>query len=255
MTWWNGFYDPTSNHKSAESKRSALNVCLRTTSLNKCVWQWVSVYTRHSECHSPLGGSKLEFKKIDILTDFLHNTSRPMLVFCISFSTCAVKSDGVSYGACRHATMRNNPTKKILLEVTVSKMTTVPHRDLEYGLSIFQICHRTICLCPGWHLVFTVSLLLDWLYDLVLVSAVTPFSMSSYVILPFQRFSVKFFHIGLRVSLFVHAFLELLVLEVAAHDRAAIVFLRGIQVIFGSFELLWFCRFSTVSTAFSFLRC
>ena len=53
------------------------------------------------------------------------------------------------------------------------------------------------------------------LHDRVLVSVVTPFLGSGYVILPFQRHSVKLFHIGLRVSLFVHALLILLVSEVA----------------------------------------
>ena len=73
------------------------------------------------------------------------------------------------------------------------------------------------------------------LHDRVLVSVVTPFFRSSYVTLPFQRYCVKFLHIGLRVSLFLHALSILLILEVALHDRSAIALVRGISVIFCSF--------------------
>ena len=39
--------------------------------------------------------------------------------------------------------------------------------------------------------------------------------------------SVKFFHVGLRVSFFGHALLVLLVLALALHDRSVFVFLFG----------------------------
>ena len=65
---------------------------------------------------------------------------------------------------------------------------------------------------------------------------------------PRTFYSVNVFHVGLRVSLFVHAHLILLDLEVALHDRSAIVLLRGIQAISRSFEFVCFCRFSTTST-------
>ena len=74
----------------------------------------------------------------------------------------------------------------------------------------------------------------------------------TYVILPFQRSSVKFFHIGVRISLFVHTYLVLFVLEVPLHDRSAIVLLRGIQVISCSFGFLRFCRLSAASTSLRF---
>ena len=65
------------------------------------------------------------------------------------------------------------------------------------------------------------------LYDLVLVSAVSPFCRSIDVNGMFICSSVKFFNVGLRVSLFVHAHLVQLVLEVALHDRSVIVLLCG----------------------------
>ena len=63
------------------------------------------------------------------------------------------------------------------------------------------------------------SSLVGW-HDHVLVSVVTPFLGSGYVILPFQRSPVQLFHIGLRVSLLVHALSILLVSEVVLHDRS-----------------------------------
>ena len=83
------------------------------------------------------------------------------------------------------------------------------------------------------------------LHDRVLTSVVTPLFRTSYVILPFQRQSVHFLHIGLRVSLFVHALLILLVDTVALHDPSAIVFFARIQVICCCFEFVRFFRFST----------
>ena len=53
------------------------------------------------------------------------------------------------------------------------------------------------------------------LHDRVLVFVVTPFLRSGCATLPFQRQSVKFFHIGLRVFLFVRALLILLISEIA----------------------------------------
>ena len=75
------------------------------------------------------------------------------------------------------------------------------------------------------------------------------FFRSSYVMRPCHRLSAKFFHIGLRVSLFVHAHLILLIITVALHDGSASVLLRGIQEIFCSSEFfLRFCRISIAST-------
>ena len=43
----------------------------------------------------------------------------------------------------------------------------------------------------------------------------------------FQRYSLKIVHVGLRVSLFVHAPLMMHVIEEAHHDGSAIVLVRG----------------------------
>ena len=65
------------------------------------------------------------------------------------------------------------------------------------------------------------------LYDLVLVSLRNQiFRRSDVNPLFFCKF-VKFIHVGSRVSLFVHAHLVLLVLEVALHDRSVFFFLRN----------------------------
>ena len=100
--------------------------------------------------------------------------------------------------------------------------------------------HCTRCLYSGcFFLVFCVAASsLVGLHDRVLVSVVTHFLESGCVILPFQRYLVKIFHIGLRVSLFVYALLILLVSEVALHVRSAVVRVRGISIIFRSFAFL-----------------
>ena len=68
------------------------------------------------------------------------------------------------------------------------------------------------------------------MYDLVLVIVVSPCCRGSDVNPLFICSSVKLFNVGLRASLCPRARLLLLVLEVALHDRAVILFLRGIQV-------------------------
>ena len=74
------------------------------------------------------------------------------------------------------------------------------------------------------------------LYDLVSVFVVSPFCGSSHVLPTIMCYSVKIFHVGLHVSLFVHEHLVLFVLEAALHDRSVIVLLCGIQVISRSLE-------------------
>ena len=109
----------------------------------------------------------------------------------------------------------------------------IPHEDLDEGdhvhedhdhpwsasgsedcLVMFSPFHCTIYLYSGRYSVFTVSLppFSVELHDLVLVSAVSPFCWRSDVNPLFICFSVKFFPVGLRVSLFLHAHLALLVL-------------------------------------------
>ena len=79
-------------------------------------------------------------------------------------------------------------------------------------------------------------LLLAGLYDLVSVSVVTPFFRRSDVNRIFICYAVKFFHVGLRVAMFMHAHLVLLVLEEALLDRS-VIFLCGTQVISCLFEV------------------
>ena len=105
---------------------------------------------------------------------------------------------------------------------------------LRWNLTLYKLLVFRVFV--GLHGVSASSLIA--LHDRVLISVVTPVLRSGHVILSFQRNSVKFFHVGLRVSLFVHGFLILLVSEVALHNRSAIALVRGIQSICCSFEFL-----------------
>ena len=108
-----------------------------------------------------------------------------------------MKSDEAGSGDCRHDCDDEESHQESLSKVTTSMMTTMTnalHWDLETGWSSSPFFHCTVGLYSGCSLVFTVLL---------------------HVILPFQRCSVKFFHIGLHESLFINAALILLTLEVA----------------------------------------
>ena len=131
----------------------------------------------------------------------------------------------------------------------MTPMTTVLNRDLENDWPNFPLSTEQVACIQvffGLHGVAASSFF--GLDDRVLDSVATPLFKSGYVFLIFQRHSVKFFHIGLRVSLFVHAHLMLLITEFALQDGSAIALLRGIQVIFCSFEFLRLCRFSIPTT-------
>ena len=135
-----------------------------------------------------------------------------------------------------------NPTVKTLTKVTMSMktaMTTVQHRVLEDRFDMLSFFHCT----DYWHSrcasVFSVAASsLAGLYDLVSVFVVSPFCGSSHVLPTIMCYSVKFFHVGLRLSLFVHEHLVLFVLEVAPHDLSVIVLHCGTQVISRSLEFL-----------------
>ena len=154
-----------------------------------------------------------------------------------------MKSDEVRDGDCRHDCDHEESDQEDPVEsdhVQMTTMTTVLHRDLENDWSSSH-CSTVQCVCVQgvlWslHCVPTSSLI--GLYDPVLVSVVTPLLNNSYVILPFQRFCVKLFHVGLRVSLCVHAHLTLLVHEEALHVRSATVFLLEIEATPCLFALL-----------------
>ena len=110
-------------------------------------------------------------------------------------------------------------------------MTTVPHLDLENDWSRLPFFTLQIACIQGvrWSL-RCCCLLLDWVVRPSIGLCSKPFLQVQLrcAIVPFQRCSVKFFHIGLRVSLFVHAHLILLIIEVALHDRSTMVLLREI---------------------------
>ena len=127
---------------------------------------------------------------------------------CIAQDVCCEVSD-IRVTVATSAMLRNF-IRKTLLKVTMSMMTTmttVLHQDLENAWSSSLLFHSTCCLysrCSfGLHRVAASSLI--GLHDSVLICVVTPLFRSSHVLLPFQRSSVEFFHIGLRVSLFVRA--------------------------------------------------
>ena len=152
-----------------------------------------------------------------------------------------------------------NPTMKVLMKVTMYMRTTMAtdqHLVLRIVWSCFHFPPYNLLVFSvffGLHDVAASSLV--GLYDLVLVCAVSPFVIRSDVNPFCICYSVKFFHVGLCVSVFVHAHLELLVLEVALHDRSIILFLCGTQVISCFLEYLWFCRVSITSTSLSILQC
>ena len=113
------------------------------------------------------------------------------------------------------AMMRNNPARKTLLKVTLSIMTTITtvllgeRQSRRTGqilpLSLYKLQVFRVFFVP--HGVDASSLF--GLHDHILVSAVMlVFFKNSCVLLSFQRYSIKFFHIGLRVSLLVHAFFD-----------------------------------------------
>ena len=108
--------------------------------------------------------------------------------------------------------MKNDPTMKTFLKLTMSMMTTmttVLHRDFQNAWSSFPFAPAEVaCIqCVLWS--SRCCLLHAWVARPSMVSVVTPFFKSGNVILPSQRNSVKFFHIGLRASLFVHALLDI----------------------------------------------
>ena len=104
------------------------------------------------------------------------------------------------------AMMKNNPARKTMLNVTVFMMTTITtvlHRDFENDWS-------------NSHLSAVQFVCIQGVLDGVLVSVVTPSLKGGCVCLPLQRCSVKSFHTGLRVSLFAHALLIMLLNEASA---------------------------------------
>ena len=116
----------------------------------------------------------------------------------------------------------------------MSMMTTINtflHRDLERDWSSFPF--PTVQVACIRDVLWSSRYCMVGLHDRVRVSVVTLFFGSGYVIFPFPALILSHsFHIGLRVSLLVHALSILLVSEVPLHDRSASVLARGIQVTF-----------------------
>ena len=103
--------------------------------------------------------------------------------------------------------MTKNPPMKTLMKVTMA-MTTVQHRVLRIVWSCLPFSTVRVDCFHGviWSGVAASSL--TGSYDLVLASVTSPFGRRSDVRPFFICYSVKFFHVGLRVSLLVHAYLD-----------------------------------------------
>ena len=187
--------------------RSASSVRRRATTLERvciCV-------------HPPFGLSFEEEQKESKLI-CVAATSRPELVFFLAFKTSEGTSKKVSCCDCR--CVRDDEESN--------------HEDLDEGDHVHEDrddhCSASGSVPPYNLFVFGASSLRG-LYDVVLVSVVIPFCGRSHVIPTIIFYSVKFFHVGLYLSFFVHARLILLVLEVALHDRSAIMLLRGSRIL------------------------
>ena len=188
-----------------------------------------------------------------------HSIRSPWARFSVASAallrTCAARSGEVHHGDCHYEC---DDEKQSELKVTMSMMTTmtaVLNRIFRrigqispfplYKLLVFKVfvgLHGVAASC------------LVGLRDRALVSVVTPLLGSGYAIVPLQRCKVKFFHVSLRVSLFVHAFLILLITEITLHDRSAIVLERGIRELFCSLEFFRFLRFSEAPAPFGILQ-
>ena len=120
------------------------NVRLRTTTLKWCAWDCVSVHTYRSDCHSPIGDSKMMFLLLPLVC--VTSPSRPELVYCIFFRTCAGTSDDIDHGDCRHDCDDEESHQAEFFEndpVHDDPMTTVLHRDLQmdYPSLLFSTVH------------------------------------------------------------------------------------------------------------------
>ena len=152
------------------------------------------------------------------------------------------------------AMMRNNPTRKTLLKVTMSMVTTVTtvlHRDLENDWSSFFSTANLLVFRALLDLYGDAASTWIGLYDRALGLWSHALGVITYFFFSNAGLSHSS-HDDLRVPLFVHAPVILLLLMVGAHDCSAIVLLRGIKVISCSFGFLRSCRFSVASTTFGF---
>ena len=148
--------------------------------------------------------------------------------------------------------MTKNASMRTLMKVTMSMKTTLNtgrHRVLRIVWSCFPFCAvQIICIRGVVRSLRCGCLLLGKVVrpciDLCSKPVLWKKRRNSF----FICYSVIAFHVGLCVSLLVHAHLVLLVLEVAIHDCSVTVSLCGIQVISYSLQFLRFCRISITST-------
>ena len=185
--------------------------------------RWVSVYT-------PFGLSFFDCR-FDVFFFNATLTDCALCLFSVArallFRTCAVKSSEASYGVATIARMTTSPTKKTLLKVTMSMMTTmttVLHRDLENDWSCFSLFHSSLivfrafpwssrcCLPPPGLGCFSRSRPRSYLSPAAFTVQVNSTSVC----------------VG-PCACMRHSML--LIIGVALHGRSAIVLLREIQVI------------------------
>ena len=128
-----------------------------------------------------------------------------------------------------------NPTMKTLMKVTMpmkTTMTTVLHRGSEDCLVMFSLSHCSIlCVCKAFCGLHGVA-----------ASSLERLCIGFCSELPLLKNRISCCHLLvcqiLPVSSFVHAHLTLLALEVALHDRSAIMFFATSNSIFRFLESL-----------------
>ena len=157
---------------------------------------------------------------------------RPGLVFFLVFKTSAGASDAAGLCDCRHVCdveeshHEDHAEGDHVHDEHNDHCTASGTEDCTVMFSFF-ICTILSLSRVFFGLCGVAASSLVGLYDLVLVSLRNQiFRRSDVNPLFFCKF-VKFIHVRLRVSLFVHAHLVLLVLEVALHDRSVFFFWRN----------------------------
>ena len=132
--------------------------------------------------------------------------------------------------------LTKSPTMKTLSKMTMSKkttMTTVRHRDLEndWSSSPFSTVH-VVCIQRVLWSLWCRCLLHGRVVRPCVGLGRKPVHQKKRRTSVFHLLFCQMFHVGFRVSLFVHAHLALLVLEVELHDRSVILFRCGTQKIY-----------------------
>ena len=238
MTWWNDFSIRPWSVEVLECAECVTCAC--ATTLSKCAWECVSV------------------QNMSALSDLCRNRSPQTCVPPCGQDECWDIRCGRWLWLSQCLWWRRTPPRRPWQKWPCSWRPRWPLVSIGFwGLSghVFPFLLYTVFVFRMFfslHDVAASSLIGS--YDLVLTSVVSPFCRRSDVHLLVICYSVKFFHVGFRVSLFVHAHLVLLVLEVALHDRSVIAFLCVIQTLSWFLEFLSFCRVSIISIPLSILQ-